>query len=59
MMKYYLPGGYRIRRDTAGGVKPLLSVQIVIKPFTSARESRLKMFLKDKLRIDPGFFLNL
>ena len=60
MMKYYLPGGYRIGRDTAAGVKPLLSVQIVIEHFTRARESKTKkMFLKNKRMIDPGFFLNL
>ena len=53
-------GGYRIGRDTAAGVKPLLSVQIVIEHFTRARESKTKkMFLKNKRMIDPGFFLNL
>ena len=60
MMKYYLFGGYRIGRDTAAGVKPLLSVQIVIEHFTRSRESKTKkMFLKNKRMIDPGFFLNV
>ena len=60
IMKYYLFRGYRNRRDTAAGVKPLLSVQIVIEHFTRARESKTKkMFLKNKRMIDPGFFLNL
>jgi len=59
-MKYYLFGGYRNRRDTAAGVKPLVSIHIVIEHFTSARESKTKkMFLKDKHMIDPGFFLKL
>jgi hypothetical protein len=48
-MWYYLSGGYRIGKDSAAGVKPLLSVQIVIEHFTRARESKTKknvLFLK-------------